>query len=85
MKCDEEVLFLIALGPTATVLAYDLTKYGYQAIDIGHFDIEYEWFLRGIKEDKVAIEGKYTNEVVGGDDVADILDNKYKNEIITMV
>lgn len=84
-KCDEEVLFLIALGPTATVLAYDLTKYGYQAIDIGHFDIEYEWFLRGIKEDKVAIEGKYTNEVVGGDDVADILDNKYKNEIITMV
>ena len=28
--------FLLALGPTATVLAYDLCKMGYQAVDIGH-------------------------------------------------
>ena len=39
-------LILIALGPTATILAYDLYKLGYRAIDIGHIDIEYEWFLR---------------------------------------
>lgn len=38
-------LVLIALGHTATVLAYDLAEVGYQAIDIGHIDIEYEWFL----------------------------------------
>ena len=38
-------IILIALGPTATVLAYDLSKRGYQAIDVGHIDIEYEWFL----------------------------------------
>ena len=37
---------LIALGPTATILAYDLAEKGVQALDVGHIDIEYEWFLR---------------------------------------
>lgn len=32
----EEYLILPVLGPTATVLAYDLAKEGYQAIDFGH-------------------------------------------------
>lgn len=31
-------LILIALGMTATVLAYDLSKAGFWAIDIGHID-----------------------------------------------
>lgn len=31
----EDYLVLLVLGPTATVLAYDLAKYGYQAIDFG--------------------------------------------------
>lgn len=55
-------LVLIALGPTATVLAYELSKIDIRAIDIGHIDIEYEWFLRGVDE-KIAIEGKFVNEV----------------------
>lgn len=42
---DKKVLFLLALGPTATVLSCDLTDMGFQAIDIGHLDIEYEWCL----------------------------------------
>lgn len=58
----KDKLVLIALGPTATVLAYDLSKYGFQAIDIGHVDIEYEWFLKGVTE-KVSIKGKSVNEV----------------------
>ena len=45
----KDKLFLLALGPTATVLAYDLCKMGYQAVDIGHIDLEYEWFLKGLK------------------------------------
>lgn len=60
-KIEKDKLILIALGPTATVLAYDLALEGYQAIDIGHIDIEYEWFLKK-SNDKVAIKGKYTNE-----------------------
>ena len=32
-----DTLFLLALGPTATVLAYELHLCGYQTVDIGHF------------------------------------------------
>lgn len=59
---DKDKLFLIALGPSATVLAYDLCKAGYQAIDIGHLDLEYEWFLKG-EGRRVEIPGKYNNEM----------------------
>lgn len=37
-------LILLALGPTATVLAADFADMGMRAIDLGHVDIEYEWF-----------------------------------------
>lgn len=56
-----DCLILLCLGPTASVLAYDFAKAGYQAIDIGHFDLEYEWFLRGAKS-KDQIPGKHVNE-----------------------
>ena len=46
IKHNEKRLILIALGPTATILAYDLHRLGYQSIDIGHVDLEYEWYLR---------------------------------------
>ena len=38
-KVSKDKIIFLALGPTATVLAYDLYKLGYQAIDIGHVDI----------------------------------------------
>jgi len=54
-------LVLIALGPTATVLAYDLSFKGIQALDMGHFDIEYECFLLSVDE-KVPVKNKHVNE-----------------------
>ncbi len=84
-KKNDSLLFILALGPTATVLAYDLAKKGYQAVDIGHFDIEYEWYLRGVKEHKVIIEGKYINEVAGGDVVGDIDDSLYSGQVISAI
>ncbi len=45
-KQPKDKLILIAMGPTATVLAYELAKLGYQAVDIGHIDLIYEAFLR---------------------------------------
>ena len=80
-------LILIALGPTATVLAYDLFLSGYQAIDIGHADISYEWFLRDVKDPsgRVAITGKYVNEVGGGDQVVDIIDANYTKQIVARI
>ena len=72
-KEDKKQLILVALGPTATILAYDLAKEGYQAVDIGHMDIEYEWYLR--KEDrKIDIENKAVNEVSG------VVDKEIKDE-----
>lgn len=44
-KIDKNALILASLGPSATVLAYDLHKKGYQAIDIGDINAEYECFL----------------------------------------
>ena len=44
-KIDRNTLILAALGPSATVLAFDLYKNGYQAIDIGDINAEYECFL----------------------------------------
>jgi len=40
-----EHLFLIAAGPTATVLVADLSALGYQAIDIGHISNCYHQYL----------------------------------------
>lgn len=58
-------LIILALGPTATVMAFDLTNYGYQALDLGHFDIEYEWMIKKVKR-KTPIPNKYVAEVKGG-------------------
>jgi glycosyltransferase family protein len=79
-----DTLFLIALGPTAGVLAYDLYKAGYQAVDIGHIDLEYEWFLKG-KGIRGVVKGKYNNEIPGGDIVEDIHDPVYEGQIIANV
>ena len=84
-KQSKDKLFLIALGPTATVLAYDLANLGYWALDVGHIDICYEWKLRGGKG-KVAIPGKYTNEAAGGrENIEDCTDPDYLNSIIAKV
>jgi len=79
----KENVVIIALGPTATVLAYDLAVAGYQALDLGHIDIQYEYYLRGIHE-KVAIPGKYVNEAntEGQNPDDSIIDERYINSII---
>ena len=86
VKPDEGKLIFLSYGPSATILAYDLAKLGYQAIDIGHLDIEYEWYLQAKagneSAEKSVIKGKYTNEAAGGDLVEDCTDEKYLSEII---
>lgn len=60
-KFGKDKLILLALGPTATVMAYDLAKENYWAVDIGHIDLEYMWFLMGVKE-KSPVVGRLVNE-----------------------
>lgn len=51
-KEAKDTIILTVLGPTATVLAYDLAQEGYQALDLGHLDTEYELYQQVSKNDK---------------------------------
>lgn len=81
---DKNKLILIALGATATVLAYDLHREGFQALDVGHVDIEYEWMKMGAME-KLPIKGKYVNEAKDGREVINLQDELYKSQIISII
>ena len=83
---SKEKLFILSIGPTATVLAKDLVELGYQAVDLGHIDIEYEWFKMGAKQ-KVLIKGKFVNEAVALGDLSNenITDLNYTNSIIKII
>lgn len=82
---DRSSVILLALGPTATVMAYELAQMGYQALDLGHCDIEYEWYCMGAVK-KVAIQGKYTNEAKNGRIVDNsTVDDDYLSQIIKRI
>lgn len=79
---SKDTLILGALGPTASILAVEMTELGYQFVDIGHVDIEYMWYLNhSILRDE--IPGKYVNES-GSKTCSNIYDNdeNYLNSII---
>ena len=83
-EMDKKFLYLLAIGPTATVLASDLSKIGYHAVDIGHLDIEYEWALAGSQK-KEKIIGKYVNEAGGEGKEKIELPESYYNSIIKKI
>lgn len=88
-KQDKQKLFLIVLGPTATVLAYDLACCGYQAIDIGQVDNEYEWYLLGVEE-RCSIPYKYVHRIndvgkVRNDQLPDADRQIYEEQIICRI
>lgn len=83
-KTIDDPLILIALGPTATVLACDLHEEGFQSIDIGHVDVEYEWYLMHAKR-KVSLMYKDVSEVSDNNPQINIADEKYKSEIIRRI
>lgn len=84
LKLSKEHLVLISLGPTASVLAYDLFQNGYQAIDIGHIDIEFEWFLHGSTEREL-IPGKEVAEAGGMRKDELCMNAEYRKQIIETI
>lgn len=82
-KQEKECLILIALGPTASILAFDLSRLGYQAVDIGHLDLEYEWMKVGVHK-KSVVKGRAVNELsmVGVEVIEDV---NYHNQIIQRI
>ncbi len=83
-KHGTEPLYILALGPTASVLPIDLCDDGYRVIDMGNIDTEYEWFRMGATE-KVPIKDKMVYEAGAGKGVGDVDDEKYNSEIIAKI
>ena len=74
---------IAAIGPTATVLAYDLSD-DIRILDLGHLDIQYEYYQHRTSK-MTAIEGKYTNEVKMSKNDIYQNDSKYLSQIIRRV
>lgn len=81
---SKDVLILLALGPTATAMAWDLCKLGFWAIDIGHIDIEYEWMNMGATE-KVAVKNKFVGDIFTFNEDAHGDLAEYKKSIIKII
>ena len=85
LKQPEDTLFILALGPTATVLADDLSNAGYRALDAGHIDTAYEAFLRKAKR-FVPVEGKIVfNEERHKSLLKPCKDKNYYSQIISTI
>jgi len=87
-KWGKGKLILTTLGPTATVMAYELAKENYWIIDIGQLDVEYEWYRRGVDKRcnvpyKRVSEGFYLNDIDTNESVSFI--KKYKDEIVACI
>lgn len=83
-KIEKETLMLLSLGPTASILAYDLNLKGYQAFDLGHIDLEYEWFLQKSKG-RVLINNKSINELNIDVNHDTFKDEIYEKQIIEII
>lgn len=81
-------LIISVLGPTASVLAYDLSREGHQAIDLGQVDLVYEAYLKNLTSmDEMVLPDKYcTSDVVGNRrEIQDIADPAYKSQIVEII
>ena len=81
---EKEELICVSLGPAATVLAYDLAEMGYQSVDIGQLDNEYEWYLMSAKK-RSAIRGKMVAEVADNSTVEAFVNEIYSSQIVAAI
>ncbi len=81
LEHSEGRLILLMLGPTAKVIAYQLTQQGYRALDLGHIDSEYEW-MQMKAETKVQLKHKHTAEFNFDQDIEFIEDENYNRQIV---
>lgn len=87
LSCSKRVakksLILVVLGPAGKILSYDLVKEGYQVVDIGQIDMDYDWYLSGVGF-KVPNPNKYVSQLPPAP-VNDIMDDTYRKQILYKV
>ncbi|MCI9220007.1 MAG: DUF1792 domain-containing protein [Lachnospiraceae bacterium] len=82
-RIPKDKLVLCVLGPAGKVLAYDLIQDGYQVVDIGQVDMEYEWYRAGAGI-KVPNPTKYVSQLPPAL-VEEIHDKVYESQIIAVI
>ena len=86
-KYGKDRLIISILGPTATVLTYDLANDGFWAIDLGQVDTEYEWFVHDAPN-RCDVLYKTVSEYVDKEvyeRMPDDLWEKYQSEIVDRI
>lgn len=48
-KYSKDTIVILMAGPTSKVLAYDLSKAGYRALDLGHVAKSYDYYMRNVE------------------------------------
>lgn len=82
-KLDKDYLVLVALGPAGKVLAYDLVREGYQVVDIGQIDMDYDWYLAGAGF-RVPNPYKYVSQLPPAE-ILELEDEDYAKQVIARV
>ncbi|MCT8389091.1 SP_1767 family glycosyltransferase [Leuconostoc holzapfelii] len=80
----QDKLVIVMLGPTAKLIAADLSQIGMQIIDLGHIDSEYEWYQMGATT-KVKLPHKHTAEFNYDTDITYETNQDYDNQIIKRI
>ncbi len=83
LKINKDKLILVVLGPAGKCLAYDMFNQGYQVVDIGQIDMDYEWYLAG-QGVKVPNRKKYVSQLPEME-IIDIDDDEYYRQIICRI
>lgn len=82
-KVEKNCLMLIVLGAVSNLLVYDLMQKGYQAIDIGQIDMDYEWYRVGA-EKRVPIPDRYVSQLPPAE-ISAVNDKEYLDQVIERI
>lgn len=82
-KIDKNCLILVVLGPAGKILTYDLVQEGYQVIDIGQIDMDYDWYSAGV-DFRIPNPVKYVSQLPPAE-VIEIEDENYIKQVIARV
>lgn len=83
LKLEKDCLILVVLGQTANLLVYDLMKKGYQAVDIGQVDMDYQWYRMGAQK-RMPIPDRYVSQLPPAE-IEEINDAGYLNQVIERI
>lgn len=80
LKIEKSKLILIILGPAGKLLTYDMFMKGYQVVDIGQIDMDYDWYKANLGY-KIPSPYKYVSQQPETE-ISDVNDEPYISQII---